>query len=90
MNNRLSVVGVFCDLQKAFDCVNHGILVDKLQFCGIKGKFLALIQSYLRGRYQKYLMINLMHLMMFLLDGEKLQMESSGFNFGPIPFSYLY
>jgi hypothetical protein len=50
MNNRLSVGGIFCNLEKAFDCVNHEILVDKLQFYGIKGKFLALIQSYLRGR----------------------------------------
>ena len=50
MNNRLLVGGIFCDLEKAFVCVNHGILVDKLQFYGIKGKFLALIQSYLKGR----------------------------------------
>jgi hypothetical protein len=50
-----AVGGIFCDLEKAFDCVNHEILVDKLQFYGIKRKFLALIQSYLRGRYQKLL-----------------------------------
>jgi hypothetical protein len=49
INNRLLVGGIFCDLEKAFDCVNHRILVDKHQFYGIKGKFLALIQSYLRG-----------------------------------------
>jgi len=55
MNNRLSVGGTFCDLEKAFECVNHGILVDKLQFYGIRGKFLALIQSYLRGRNQNVL-----------------------------------
>ena len=55
MNNRLSVGGIFCDLNMAFYCVNHEILVDKLQFYGIKGKFLALIQTYLRGRYQKIL-----------------------------------
>jgi hypothetical protein len=55
MNYRLSVGSIFCDLKKAFDCVNHEILVDKLQFYGSKEKFLALIQSYLRGRYQKVL-----------------------------------
>ena len=53
INNRLLAGGIFCDLKKAFDCVNHRILADKLQFYGIKGKLLVLIPSYLRGRYQK-------------------------------------
>ena len=48
MNNRLSVGGIFCDLEKAFDCVKHRILVNKLEFYGTSGIFLTLIQSYPR------------------------------------------
>ena len=54
MNIRLSVGGIFSDLVKAFDC-NHGILADKLEFYGIIGKFLTLIQSYLRDRNERVL-----------------------------------
>jgi hypothetical protein len=53
MNNKLLVEGIFCDLQKAFDCVNRKILTDKLEFCGIEGKFKTLIESYLMGIYQR-------------------------------------
>jgi hypothetical protein len=47
MNNNQIVRGISCDLQKAFDCVNHKILLDKLRFYGIEGKFKTLIESYL-------------------------------------------
>jgi hypothetical protein len=48
--------GIFCDLQKAFDCVNNNILLTKLEFYGIKRTSLKLIKSYLEGRYQRVIL----------------------------------
>ena len=58
MNNNLKIGGIFCDLQKAFDCMDHKILVNKLEFYGIEGKLKTLITSYLTGRYQKVTLNN--------------------------------
>ena len=44
---------------RPFDCVNHKILIDKLEFYGIEGKFKILIESYLTGRYQKVALGNI-------------------------------
>ena len=55
LNNKLLVGGIFYDLHKAFDCVNHDTLLSKMEFYGISGKPNNLIISYLQDRYQKVL-----------------------------------
>jgi len=54
MNNKLTVGGIFCDLEKAFDCVNPDISLYKLKFYGISDKALQLYQSYLGNRTAIY------------------------------------
>ena len=50
-------IGIFLDLKKAFDTVNHQILIDKLNFYGIHSIPLAWLTCYLDNR-QQYVMVN--------------------------------
>jgi hypothetical protein len=52
------VGGIFCDLQKTFDCVNHKIPLEKLMFYRTEGKFKARTESYLTDRYQRVVIRN--------------------------------
>ena len=52
IDNGKVAVGVFVDLQKSFNTVNHKILCHKLNHYGIRGLANCWFRSYLSSRYQ--------------------------------------
>jgi hypothetical protein len=89
MNNSLSVGGILCDLEKGFYCVNHGIIVDKLEFSGISGKILNLYKINSEVDNKMYRLVHLILMIVILLDGKSYKCGSSTFDLGFI-ISYLY
>ena len=51
--NQENVVSLFIDLKKAYDTVNHEILLGKLYSYGIRGVFFKWFQCYLNNRIQR-------------------------------------
>jgi hypothetical protein len=58
LNSKIKIGGIFCDLEKAFDCVNDKILLSELEFYGVKGKAKLWFESYFSNRYQRVLITN--------------------------------
>ena len=52
MNDNLWPVNIYLDFSKAFDSLNHIILLSKLKFYGIQQNALCLLKSYLSNRSQ--------------------------------------
>ena len=50
LNDKKHNILLLIDLRKAFDTVNHAILLKKLEFCGVRGLPLKWFQSYLSDR----------------------------------------
>ena len=52
LDSQFYVCGIFVDLEKAFDTVNHMILTEKLNWYGFRGQINLLLKSYLNNRKQ--------------------------------------
>ena len=77
--------GIFIDLRKAFDTVNHGILLSKLEHYGVRDSVLDWFRSYLTDRKQ-YVSFN--------EQSSELLINNCGVPqgsvLGPLLFFYLY
>ena len=52
IDDKKITVGVFIDLKKAFDTIDHKLLLKKMEFYGIRGIVLKWVKSYLANRKQ--------------------------------------
>jgi hypothetical protein len=54
VNNKPQVGSIFCTVEKAFDCVDHTILLLKMEFYGIIGKKKHCVHNILQIDINKY------------------------------------
>lgn len=80
-NNRLAVV-IFLDIKKAFDTVNHEIMLNKLRTYGFRERVLDFFSSYFTNRQQVVSMNNLTSSVQYLHTG-----VPQGSTLGPLLFS---
>jgi len=90
MNNKLLVGGIFCDLEKAFYCVNHDILLSKMKLYGISDKEITLINlKWVTDIVEQQYMITARTVTKFQI-GQNETWSATRFCFGTSTFSFIY
>ena len=84
VNKKLLVGGILCNLEEVFDCVEHGILLSKLNFYGISGNIIRIT-----GIVEQQYAMTAITVIKFQA-GPKLDMESQKALFWDLCFYSLY
>ncbi len=69
LNNNETVFGIYLDFSKAFDTIQHSILLEKLEHYGIRGIMLNLMKNYLSNRQQLVFKGDLQSELLFITAG---------------------
>lgn len=69
IEKKLLTLGLFLDIRKAFDTVQHKILLKKLECYGVRGVALSVMKSYLADRTQYVCVGNIFSTKMKITSG---------------------
>ena len=82
LENKKHVLGIFIDLSKAFNTIDHKILIRKLENCGIRGIANDLFKSFLSDREQFTCFLEEKSTLLFMVSHKALC-------WGPYYFNYI-